>query len=147
MCLPGKCPALDDRDATEVPAVMVAVTPDTNLAVRGQALWDSVTAGSDLAPLHRELLLEACRCVDRLERLDRQLHGEDWLRFRTSEDQTEVTVYVDRVLSEAREQQNTLKALVLELVKAAAAQSEPEKKGGILYDLAAEFAGRGGAAG
>lgn len=146
LCTPGRCSALDDP-AAELPAIQPTADADTNLGDRGQALWDSVTAAWTPTPLHRELLLEACRLTDRLERLDRQLQGDAWLRLRRSQDDDQVVfMVVDRALAEAREQQNTLKAIVLELMKAIP-EAEPEKKGGVLYDLAAKLEGRKGTAG
>lgn len=91
------------------------------------------------------LLLEACRIVDRLAQLDRQLRGEDWLRFRAKdEDGTEVIVYVDRVLAEAREQATALKGIVAELRQTGGkAKAETAKKaGGVLAGLTDELAKR-----
>jgi hypothetical protein len=140
LCLPERCPAVGGHE--ESPEPDYASEPGdvgTGLGVRGQKLWSQVLAGWSPAPMHRELLLEACRVADRLEKLDRQLRGEDWLRFRTNPEEPVVYVYVDKVLTEAREQENTFKALVLELAKVAS-QAEPEKKGGgVLVDLAAEL--------
>lgn len=146
LCSPGRCPALEQP--SELPRTHPSdEAGTTNLGIRGQALWDAITAAWTPAPLHRELLVEACRLADRLDQLDSQLRGHGWLRFRRSEDDPEtVFMVVDRALSEAREQQNTLKALVLELAKAIP-EAEPEKKGGVLYDLAAELKGRRGTAG
>jgi hypothetical protein len=83
------------------------------------------------------LLVEACRIADRLDTLDRQLHGHDWLRFRHDESGAEVTVFVDRVLAEAREQATALKGLVAELLKSAGKPAAPGKGGGKLASVTA----------
>ncbi|MFC3454016.1 hypothetical protein [Amycolatopsis speibonae] len=102
-----------------------------SLGDRGQKLWDAMTASWSPSPIHREQLVELCRMADRLEKLDRQLKGEDWLRFWSrNDDGTEVTVYVDKVLSEARELANAFRTLGADLVKAAGVKKDPTAKGG-----------------
>lgn len=147
LCKPGRCPAVVVAPAA---APVIPAGDGTGLGVRGQNLWNEVCAGWKPTPLHRELLLEACRVADRLERLDRQLRGEDWLRFwrRTdlnSEegDPVEIHVFVDKALSEAREQENAFRQLVTELAKVVNQQAEPEAKGGgVLAGLADELAAK-----
>lgn len=80
--------------------------------------------------------------VDRLDTLDRQLQGEAWLRFRHDESGAEVTVYVDRVLVEAREQATALRGIVAELSKAVQKPAESSTGGGALADLTAKIAAR-----
>ncbi|MEA5453291.1 hypothetical protein SPF06_01015 [Sinomonas sp. JGH33] len=135
LCIPGRCKALD------VPAVDIG--PESKAAAE---LWAALTADGDLTPLMKPLAVEACRIVGRLDRLDRQLDGHDWLRFHANEDQTEVTVYIDKALSEAREQATALKGIVAELVKGLPSSKKPQDKkgGGVLADLAAKRAARGG---
>lgn len=147
MCLPGHCAAVTEiRDVTlpELPDVTGPVQrPDLPFGDSGSRLWVAVTSAGELGPLQRPLLIEACRIVDRLDTLDRQLHGEAWLRFRHDESGAEVTVHVDRVLAEAREQATALKGIVAELVKAlGSAKPEKPKGGGVLADLAARRAAR-----
>jgi hypothetical protein len=106
-------------------------------------LWRELTADGEPSPLHRVLAIEACRIADRLDSLDRQLHGHDWLRFRHDESGAEVTVHVDRVLAEAREQATTLRGIVADLVKTlGSAKPEKQRGGGVLADLAARRAAR-----
>jgi hypothetical protein len=94
-------------------------------------------------PLQVALLLEACRIADRLDTLDRQLHGDAWLRFRHHESDVEVTVYVDRVLAEAREQATAFRGIVAELSKSSSAPKPAESTGGGgLADLTAKIAAR-----
>jgi hypothetical protein len=94
---------------TEMPA---------RLGPRGSALWVSITESHDLAAAELEILTEACRCADRLEKLDEQLTGDDmsWLDLeKMRRDDTEYRVTVDAALSEARQQQNILKQLIASL--------------------------------
>ncbi|MEU0797163.1 hypothetical protein ABZ342_44475 [Amycolatopsis sp. NPDC005961] len=150
MCLPGRCAALegdDARDVTDPADVILGVTTDTSpssrLGPRGAELWAAVCAGWTPSALHSELLLEACRIVDRLDKLDRQLRGEDWLHFRArAEDEGEVHVYIDKALAEAREQEQTLRALIVELAKVADLQPSEKKGGGVLAGLADELAAK-----
>lgn len=142
LCLPGRCKAV-----VEVPVLPQVVEPvevrEVALGETGARLWQELTAGGEPGPLQRVLLVEACRIADRLDSLDRQLHGHDWLRFRHDESGAEVTVHVDRVLAEAREQASTLRGIVADLVKAlGSAKPEKPKGGGVLADLAARRAVR-----
>lgn len=145
LCLPNRCSAL----SPEIPGATSRRTRNVTRGQRqlgesGQFLWDALGADSALGPLQRQLLVEACRMADRLDTLDRQLHGQDWLRFRHDESGAEVTVYVDRVLAEAREQATALRGIVAELTKPAAkSDAESAKKGGgVLADLVARRAAR-----
>lgn len=88
------------------------------LGPRGAALWVSVTDVHTLAAPELEILTEACRCADRLERLDQHLHDEDmsWLDVeKLRSDGATFRVTVDAALSEARQQQNILKQLIASL--------------------------------
>jgi hypothetical protein len=120
---------------------------ELGLGRSGRKLYEAVTEASKrLSPLQVPLLLEACRIVDRLDQLDIQLHGGDWLRFRArNDDGTEVLVVVDRLLTEAREQATALKGLVAELVKTGIVEkptSTAKSGGGGIVDLAALIAAR-----
>ena len=135
LCIPGRCKALE--------SAAVDIGPESKAAAE---LWAALTADGDLPPLMRPLAVEACRIVGRLDRLDRQLDGQDWLRFHANEDQTEVTVYIDKALSEAREQATALKGIIAELEKGLPKPKQEKKGGGVLADLAARRAARSGAA-
>jgi len=115
--------------------------PDVELGARGQELWRQMRTAMP-GPLQVALLLEACRIADRLDTLDRQLHGDAWLRFRHHESDVEVTVYVDRVLAEAREQATAFRGIVVELQKSAAQAKPQTTGGGVLDALAAKRAAR-----
>lgn len=62
---------------TEAPAGFLMDVP-ARLGRRGAALWVAVTGGVDMRgkPAEVEILLEACRCADRLEKLDELLSGD-----------------------------------------------------------------------
>lgn len=134
LCIPGHCKALGipEPGRDEPPAKL------------GMWLWTQLTKDGDLPPLYHVLAVEACRIADRLETLDRQLAGHDWLRFRHDETGVEVTVYVDRVLAEAREQATALRGLVAEIEKGVVKPVQPKRGGGVLADLAAKRAARSG---
>lgn len=159
LCDPTRrCEALELLDLEPLPTPMAAAPvaePDEaprRRGPRGQQLWDDL-AGVDLPPTHRVLLDEACRIVDRLDRLDGALERKKtWLRFDTA-DTGEVIVIVDNVLAETRQQASTLKALIAEIRAAApkpsakpARPSAAKPKGGGLADLTARIAARGGSA-
>lgn len=105
--------------------------PEPGFAARGARLWREMTAErSDLSPVERVLLEETCRTADRLDRLDAFLSGREdsWLRFWRNDDGTTVKVVVDRALTEVRQQQDTFRGMVADLVKkqAAKAPEQPE---------------------
>lgn len=129
----------------QAPAVTTPpVTPPVTvtLGTRGRRLWQEMS-GDTLESGKRVLLEEACRIADRLDRLDALLAGDAdaWLRFTVDESGTEVTVNVDKALSEARQQAVALKQLVAEL-RQGAATAKPETGGSVLDQLAAKRAAR-----
>lgn len=109
------------------------VTRDEPFGARGARLWSEMN-GNKLAGGQRVLLEEACRTADRLDRFNALESGdlEALLRFKLSDDGTEVRVTVDGVVSEARQQALALKQIVVELRQSAAskpplpASSKPE---------------------
>ncbi|SDZ55277.1 hypothetical protein SAMN05216215_109715 [Saccharopolyspora shandongensis] len=139
LCIPGRCPAV-------TPTVTRDNEPDrVTLGPSGQRLWAAMTDGGPLPAMQAVLLLEACRIADRLDKLDAQLRGEDWLRFDVDETGAEVTVIVDRVLSEARQQATALKQIVAELRQTAGggkAKPAATGKGAGIADLTARIASR-----
>lgn len=147
MCLPERCPALTEQRDVTLPG---NVTPDAasvpaalGLDSRGSRLWLEMTAAWTPSPIHREQLVELCRIADRLEKLDRQLKGEGWLRFHSrTDDGSVVEVIIDKVLTESREQATAYRLIAADLVKAAGAQKSEPKGGGVLDALAAKRAAR-----
>jgi hypothetical protein len=124
-----------------IPVVEPVESRVVGLGPTGQRLWQELTEAGEPDPLQRVMLVEACRIADRLDSLDRQLHGHDWLRFRHDETGVEVTVHVDRVLTEAREQATALRGIVADLAKTLA-KTPKAKGGGVLADLASRRAAR-----
>jgi hypothetical protein len=93
-------------------------TMPARLGPRGAGLWTEITGLHSLAAAELEILAEACRCADRLERLDEHLHDEgmSWLDVeKLRSDGATFRLTVDAALSEARQQQNILKQLIASL--------------------------------
>lgn len=101
--------------------------PPGDLRERGSDFWSAVTDSVELDPSGFVLLGEACRIIDRLDRLSGALNGQgrDWLKLA---DEIEVTatrfgdgknisvkVAVDGLLSESRQQQLALKTVLAQL--------------------------------
>lgn len=89
----------------------------SGLGTKGRRLWRELCEIHEFEPAERVILEEACRIADRLDRLDAFLAGSEdaWLKFRVNDDGSEVTVTIDSALSEARQQANVLKQLVVSL--------------------------------
>lgn len=87
------------------------------LGERGSSLWDEITKAHTLQKAELELLVEACRCADRLEKLDEFLTGDrdSWFTFEEMKRDDTIRVLVDAALSEARQQQNMMKQLIASL--------------------------------
>lgn len=108
-----------------------AAEAELTFGSRGTRLWRDTTAErSDLSPAERVLLEETCRTADRLDRLDAFLSGREdsWMKFWRNDDGTTVKVVIDRALTEVRQQQDTFRGMVADLVKkqAAKAPEQPE---------------------
>ncbi|MDG4796200.1 hypothetical protein [Micromonospora sp. WMMD1082] len=116
-------------------------------------MWDQLVTDAD--PIEVVVLAEEiCRLADRLDRLDAIVNGRDraWLTLEAPDDGTEMTVVVDKVLTEARQQQTTFKALLAELramrgaSKAPGGGRAPKEVGGVggggITDLTARIARR-----
>lgn len=101
--------------------------PPGDLRERGLVFWSEVTSAVDLDASGFVLLGEACRIIDRLDRLSDALNGKsrDWLKLADDIEVTadrigggkkvSVKVAVDGLLSEARQQQLALKTVVAQL--------------------------------
>lgn len=101
--------------------------PPEDLRDRGVAFWHEVIELVDLDPTGSVLLGEACRIVDRLDRLSGALNGKgrDWLKLADEIEvvaerfgdgkKVSVKVAVDGLLSEARQQQLALKTVLAQL--------------------------------
>lgn len=104
------------------------------LGKRGRRLWDEITEAHELDPSQTITLEEACRCADRLDGLDDIISGRgvlELMHFRLKNDDVqEVTVTVDNVLAEARQQQNILKQLLAALrLPDAVSGKKPQQRG------------------
>ena len=112
----------------------------SDLRERGSQFWGAVTAGADLDPSGLVLLGEACRIIDRLDRLTFALNGQgrDWLKLLDDVEVTakragggsnvSVKVAVDGLLSEARQQQLALKTILAQLGLARAVEKAAVEK-------------------
>lgn len=93
-----------------------------DLRERGSQFWDEVTGAVELDASGYVLLGEACRIIDRLDRLAGALNGEgrDWLKLADDVEEVgrgkiSVKVVVDGLLSEGRQQQLALKTVLAQL--------------------------------
>lgn len=96
------------------PPKVQVVYPD-GLGTRGRQLWKAL--GFDIDSPGGILALEACRCSDRLERLDSLLAGgESWFDLvEKDEGSGQVVVIINAPLAEARQQQTAFKGMLTEL--------------------------------
>lgn len=108
-----------DAIAAYLPPARTGLGPE-GLERRGAELWNAMFEQLP-GPLHREVLLEACRLTDRLDRMHALLRGErrSWAALRIGdgigEDTVEVTVVISSIVVEARNSASALKAIVAEL--------------------------------
>lgn len=153
LCDPARrCELIEQAEANEAVASADA-RPSGRYGPRGQALHDALRTEPWLGPLQVPMLDEACRIVDRLDRLDAALESKGtWLRYER-DDGGDVVITIDSVLAETRQQEMALRSLLVELDKVSARAgkaspggSQPSKKGGGLSDLSARIAARRGAA-
>lgn len=122
-------------------AVTPLVTAERWFRAGGRRLWDEM-GGKALTGSRRVLLEQACRIVDRLDRLEAILNGRDrsWLTLDLGDD-GELTLSVDKLLGESRQQATALKQILAELRQGADAESQTAG-GGALDQLAARRAAR-----
>ena len=107
------------------------------LGTRGKRLWKEINEAHDLDPVQTVTLEEACRCADRLDKLEEKLSGREdaWAHLLTrvdlgDEDTRVVELRIDGALSEARQQQNVFKQLLASLRLPDAAGVKPQQRGG-----------------
>lgn len=92
-----------------------------DLRARGMEFWNAVTGEVELDASGLVLLGEACRVIDRLDRLSDALNGagRDWLKIADEVEvvgkTTRIQVVVDGLLSEARQQQLAFKTLMAQM--------------------------------
>lgn len=155
LCDPARrCELVEQAEANDAVAASVERVEVTGsrYGPRGQALHDALAGEDWLGALQRQLLDEACRLADRLDRLDAALESKGtWLRYEAT-DGGDVVITIDSVLSETRQQAMAFRSLIAELDKAAtraakpskpaAPGMQPSKKGGGIGDLTAKIAAR-----
>lgn len=100
-------------------------TPPEGLAPGGLALWSSITANHDLDPVQLVQLTEACRQKDRLDEMDRIIHGKgvlNLMQFRVgdifdvdSDRKVTVSVKFDAIIDRANTTANAMKQLLAAL--------------------------------
>jgi hypothetical protein len=116
---------------------------------RGAALWSAMVDQLP-GPLHRDLLTEACRLADRLDRMNDLLNGDRaaWAVLQLGDvaehnGALEVTLIMSSVISEARTTASAFKMIVAELRQAmreAAAGKPQSPAGDAVDDLLGEIA-------
>ncbi|WP_157631970.1 hypothetical protein [Catelliglobosispora koreensis] len=112
---------------------------------RGAALWSDLHKRGVLTPAARVLAEEACRIVDRLEKLDHLLSGdaESWIDIVETRGNPELAeLVINAPLAEARQQALALKQIFTELrmmgaLAAADSGAQPTAGGGEDDELAA----------
>lgn len=114
LCDPQRrCELIENAEMREAVATHSGL-PAGGYGPRGAAYRDAM-ADAGLPPSHSPLVDEVARMLDRLDRLDAALHRKgEWLRFETA-DGGEIVITIDNVLSEARQQAATVKALMSEI--------------------------------
>jgi hypothetical protein len=110
----------------------VTVKPTPDLGKRGKAFWDLIASAYDLAPSEQELLLETCRTLDLVERLEERLDGGT--DTRTAAELRQQRLALGRLLSQLSIPQDTLESpQTIRARKAAqsrwAGHTKREKKG------------------
>lgn len=90
----------------------------SELGTSGQAIWDAYGA-ANLDAAARAIVLEYARCADVADRLNELVTArkETWASL-VFDDMGEVHLSIDKILDQARNQQNTLRGLHAELRQA-----------------------------
>lgn len=130
----------------------VALTAPKGLGARGRRLWKDITEEHELDPMQRVLLEEACRCADRLDRLEGKLSGREdaWVHLRSraesmADESVTIDLVIDGALSEARQQQNVFKQLLASLRLPDAEGARPQQRGGARGSYSPKKSGTGAA--
>lgn len=145
LCLPASCAEAVPPEPPEPPPAAMPAPSDEEWGPGGAQLWRDLEKATPKT--HRALLREACRIVDRLDRMDGILQRKnDWLRVNTMDfgENVKVKITMDGVLAEARQQAVTVLALIKELQGVAKEEPKTTPKTGGLGDLSARIAARRG---
>ena len=123
-----------------------------DLGPAGQEFFDSLSSAVEKHPeATRRLIIEAARAIDRLEHIESIITGKtEWIQlmhFRVNNgDRQEVTVTIDGVLAEARQQQTTLANLVKTILPNLNADAGVAKERDVLDEIAQRRSARGAGA-
>lgn len=118
---------------------MAKVTCPEGLQTGGRALWDAITKAHDLDAVQTVNLTEACRLKDRLDEMDRVIHGKgvlNLMRFRLQgvdfdDAQATVEVKFDDVIGKANATANQMKQMLAALrLPDAQTGARPQQRGG-----------------
>lgn len=111
----------------------VSTAVPRGLAPRGRRLWKDTVEhlGGKLDPAQRELLLEASRMADRLDKLESALSaGGTFLEYVRDEEEGELVLRVDGALGAASRDANVLKQLLTALrLPDEATGARPQQRG------------------
>jgi hypothetical protein len=126
--------------------VTVSDQEPPSLGKRGTQLWRDLGRQGTFDPSERVLIEEACRIVDRLDRLDDLISGDadSWLSIIEQVGNPESTkLVINAPLAEARQQALALKQIFTELRQMRGQAADPDAAGGGSSDeLAAQRAKR-----
>lgn len=105
----------------------------SDLGPSGQAIWDAYDAGR-LDAATKALVLEYARCADTADRLDGLVKAreERWALL-VFDDMGEVHLTIDKILDQARNQQNALRGLHAELRQAGIKPVKAEENAGAQF--------------
>ncbi|MEV4416131.1 hypothetical protein [Catellatospora sp. NPDC049609] len=121
------------------------MTKAPSLGREGLRLWGEL-GGDDALGADRVLIVSACRIVDRLERLDRVLRGDEseWLRFALPDEDSEIVLTIDNAVGNERMLSLALKQILTELRQARAAAAGSPTGGAVPATPAAPDTTTGG---
>jgi hypothetical protein len=156
LCRPESCEFAGKKKTAPLKRTVLPPAPETSTPTAipvsedgwgpaGTQLWRELEGSVPAA--HLPLLREACRIVDRLDRLDGILQRKnDWLRVNTMDfgENVKVKITMDGVLAEARQQAATVHALIKDLAQFVKHEPKQQAKPGGLSDLSARIAARRG---
>lgn len=108
------------------------MTTPKGLSAGGRKLWRDIESAHDLDAPQKAMLEEACRIKDRLDKLDELLRGdvETWATLVHDLRTQDYELKIDGALSEARQQANQLKQLLIALRLPDSSGKRPQQRGG-----------------
>lgn len=110
-----------------------------NLEARGKRLFkEMTTAYPNLDPIQLELLVEACRIVDQLEKLHdiARGHADSWAFVKMPRQGGSITVEIDNAVTAQRQLQLALKTITATLTVAGEGSGANQGEG-VVNDIAA----------